>query len=837
MIEPIPEALQNLYKDDSLIYQADNHFYYNKSFDRDLLKDIENHEFQIYNGTYTYNYKERTTDIYLIGRGKTCGKKIFRIEGFFPYCYVKCKEENADAKDYLGNSVERYNFYQEPKKVADYRKLMERSAQDIPYEADILFVRRMLIDVYDFFKPKDYINPSIAICDIETNFPINTNIISFAINNYDTGEIYFNSHYYSSKYELLLDLYTKIIDYDIVANWNVDFDVGTLRTKLRGLEMVLKPLEDGYELPKEDYIKHLVNNNSILRINTVTKMLDILEEFEFIKIDNIVRKGRRELDLDLDFLVTPMDLIPISKKMYGKEIKGRWSLHNTGVRLCGIDKYDIGINHPGDLDEDTLLEYNCLDVIVPEIIDNYLGGLQCHVILAWSLQSMIKDTIITAAVNDIALLRAYHKNNIVLPSRNPFKAVKDEDDEYGYKAAEPDARPGVYKDILAVDLHAAYPSAVLAINASCETKDPNGKYIAPNGIRFNENHSVFIDTLKELLAEREKVKKSLKDLEKGSSEWRKQKYIDFALKTQVAAFSHGIFGWENSRMYDVEVADAITATVRGILDTIKAKVDSMGYRWVYCHTDSVYLKVDDTVNIQELVDTLNRTIEQYCNLQGYSHIPYLDYKGFYPKAYIHSPARNVLVDENDEWTVTGMSHIRSDMPEPLADIEVELISMRLDEKPEEDIVSRIREMILNLKTTDSRDLCTIKPLTKSISRYGRIGKDGHKVGIPYHIKALLKAKDEYGMKVKIGEKFGVIPIVLDEYTGVRIIRRKKGYMAFPIDEGLPDMYNIDFREYLKSNLWGKICKLFNCKPREVEKLLIDDELREELYVENVIKKE
>ena len=759
IIEELPKLLEKLYDNDSLVYVNDSTFYYNRKFDKELLEDIRNKVYQIYNGTYRYKPEWKSPKIYLNGRGRTCGKKIFKVEGFLPYCYIN--SEDGKYKTYLKEPVEKVIFETAPRRVADLRKHREKLGSLIPYEADILFVRRFLLDTYDFFKPTKYVAPTVAIFDLETNFPVNNNIISFSINEYkEGGELYHNSKYLDdNKYSIILDAYTKIIKYDVIANWNVEFDLKShLQVAMEQIKLTLRPLDDGYEVSKSQYINILTTDYNMFSIPTCVKIMDALEEYDVIKIeDDIVKYGSIEINPDLMFIVTPIDLRVVSKKMYGREIPGRWSLDNTGRQICGIGKVEYEGKYPRELDEETLIYYNTMDVIVPEVIDNHLGGIDAHVILAWSLQSLVNDMIIVAAVNDIALLRAYHRDKIVLPSRPPYKVGQATET---YKAAEPDARPGVYSDIIAYDLHAAYPSAVLAINASPETKDSNGCYTSPNGIKFNKDKSTFIETLKSILRDRESIKSKLKETPKNDPEWRTLKYIDFALKTSVAAFSHGIFGWANSRMKDVNVADAITSTVRGILDTIKDKTDDMGHPWIYCHTDSVYISAPKE-NAIEILNELNTCINDYCKKRNYSIIPLLDYKGFYPKGYIHTAARNVLIDENGEWNVTGMNMMRSEVPPPLANIETELISMKIDGNSNDILLTKLKDMISELKYVDTRELGIIKPLSKSIKKYGKIGKDGHKVGIPYHITALLRAGDEYGFKVKVGEKFSVIPIIVD----------------------------------------------------------------------------
>jgi DNA polymerase elongation subunit (family B) len=276
-------------------------------------------------------------------------------------------------------------------------------------------------------------------------------------------------------------------------------------------------------------------------------------------------------------------------------------------------------------------------------------------------------------------------------------------------------------------------------------------------------------------------------------------------------------------MKDMEVADAICATVRGILDLIKTELDTLGYHWNYCHTDSVYFVAPKDKGM-EITNHLNDVIKAYCEKEKYSIIPHLDYKSWYPKAYIHSAARNVLVDEKGEWEVTGMNFDRSEVPEPLSEIEKILIQAKLDYKTNDELIILLRELVRGLKDCDTKDLGILKPLTKPIKRYGK-SKDGQQIGIPYHIKSLILAEKEYGFKVKVKEKFLILPILIDEWEGVRKKRRKKAFMAYSIEEGLPSNYTIDYDTYLDSVLFGKICGIFGMNKKELRNVIMTEDIR------------
>ncbi len=443
---PLPKERQNDYDRNALVYESDNSFFYCKSVNPNIIADLKSRELQVYTGYFEWTKGMETPNIFLIGRGKLSGKVKFKIQGYYPYSYINSLK--GEFKTYLGAKVEKVMFRnQHPSAVINYRKRCERyNNNNIPYEADIPYIRRFLCDCSEFFKSKELIKPKIGILDIETDFPYNNDkIISFAINSDD--ELYFNSlDITTNERDFLLDLAEKIAEYDVLTGWNFqEFDMDHIAIAL---------------------------------------------EKEFSESIN--------LDPNPHHYVASIDLKQVSTKMYSHKLKGGWSLDNTGKKLCGVGKRKENKNrHPRDMEPDELMGYNCMDVIVPDIIDNLLGGMECHLQLSRMLGCKLADTQITAIVNDISILKAYHKKDIVLPSRPPYKAVEAEKKrqakgEYAYKAAEPVARPGVYKEVVGVDLSAAYPSAVMAINASCETKDNSGKYRSPDGIRFNGGDSVFI---------------------------------------------------------------------------------------------------------------------------------------------------------------------------------------------------------------------------------------------------------------------------------------------------------------------------------------------------------
>jgi len=847
ILKPLPKDLCNKFDSDSLIYCSDDSFYYGDSVDKNLIKDITNHTLQLYNGYYHFKTGWDSPKLYYTGRGLNSGKVKVKIQNFHPYFYDE--QEVSSHKTYLGKPVEKMVLLgQHPRNVKRYREYCAKMGFSMPYETDIRFPVRFLIDTYDYFKPKEAIKPKVCILDIETDHPVSNDLISFAINNQE------DSLYYRSKYddmypsELALDILHQLQKYDVVTGWNIEFDIDNLYLPIKKNPQVLNKIDrhidyarSHKEFTKEKYIENMSKGNRYFSDEETERLINVLIDYDYLRedTDGVIVLGDRDFNPKITEHIAVIDMMFLSKKMHAREIRGRWSLDNTGIQICGMGKVHIGATRIGDLEPEELMEYNCVDTIIPEVIDNVLGGIEAHTILAWSLQSLIeKRSFITAVINDIALLREYHRKGIVLPTRG-FDS-KDNSKESKYDAAEPDARPGVYEGLITLDLKHAYPSAVISKNISCETKDVNGnnivEFTSKNNehkvIKFNNKHSVFIDTLKELMKERGKVKEQLKSIRKASDEYKRLKSIDFALKTQSAAFSHGIFGWSNSRMVDYEVADAITAVVRDIINLIKDACDAIDLVWCYCHTDSIFVNAPSEQQ-EAVAGYLNDIIGDY--FANEEVIPDLELKGFYPKSYIHSPARNVLVDENGEWHVTGMNFYRSETPAPLGNIEQELIKMKMNKCNIDDMTIKLKSMILALPNEDTGELGIYKPLNKPISEYGRTLDDGTHGAVPYHIKAYLRANKEYGFNVSVGEKFALIPILTDELVGKRKIRRKRVDIAYSIEDGLPSQYQIDWEYYLQSALFGKICGLFDMTSKELENKVMTNNVKRCLNVPKIEK--
>lgn len=780
------------------LYYTNDAVYYDPNLPKDLIRDLKYKEVMIYTGWYKFLPGFKYPIIYLLGRGKRHGKFYLRVGGFRPYCYIK--HPSGKYRSIFGDKLEKVELKNSPPEKIRFLRLESlRKHKYQPFEADIPFVRRFLIDVNGLFKSKEPLDLRVLIIDVETDYPVSDEIISFASNKLWKHEIKFISLHDTNKWDMIIELLSDILECDIITGWNIKFDIEHIAKKFETIAFVLKTIAhnnfDEVDL-KNHLMKYMKPEDAEQIINSLLEHGIIRKYGKQLVVNSIPRFIIDDM-LDPYKLAGIIDMKEMTKKMIGKELKS-WSLENAGRELVGIIKH-LHTRHVRDLSYDDLMAYNVVDVIIPEEIEELYGPILYHIYLAWLLQCKLEDTEIHSVVNDIVMLNEYKRYNIVLPSKNLTKHKS------GYKAAEPFGLKGVYSNIVAIDLKAAYPSCVLALNASIETRDDNGDIVAANGIRFNKKPSVFVAALKRIMTAREEIKARLKQ----ETDPEKRKRLDImqrALKTQAAAFSHGIFGYQYSRLFYEEIAEAITSTVRAILNHAKSKLEEKGYKVIYAHTDSLYV-IGSKNEIDKIVMLANKSVKEFVKKRGYLYTPQFEFKDFYPKGYIHSPARNVMVREDGEWVVTGMNLIRSDAPDFLQDLERKIIELYLEGYNKDDILKEVINILKTLKEKSPDYLGIPKPLKKSPEAY--------KVKSA-HVKAVLNAIAEYGFEIHIGEKFLMLPVR-------KLKNGEKGYIAFRYGEW-PDSYEIDYMEYVRSVVLGKVAIMLDVNPKELKKKL-EEELR------------
>lgn len=363
---------------------------------------------------------------------------------------------------------------------------------------------------------------------------------------------------------------------------------------------------------------------------------------------------------------------------------GSWALDNVAEELLGYGKIKSE-KMPHEMSEEELKAYNERDVELIYELDKKYKFTENIAFMSYYYVLPIHDVLSISIINDSLLLREFHERNIVLDNRR--ESVRNDT----YSGAEPIAKKGIYENIAVFDFQSFYPHIMVALYISVfnKTRDNKNVVIAANSVNFRKNNDFLVRMMEDLL----KLKYELdSEMEKNPSE--SLKFFRQAVKTQMAAL-YGMYGWKSSRLYDKEIAEAITSTAKDIIKHVIVFVTMLGEEVIYSHTDSIFvaLKKYDAQTLQEKIELF---VKQLCKERGYKISIPIKLNGVYKKGYIHSPARNALLNDDGTLTITGLEIKRSETPQFVKEILHGTIKMILDRKAEDEIFQEIRKRISEL---------------------------------------------------------------------------------------------------------------------------------------------
>lgn len=186
---------------------------------------------------------------------------------------------------------------------------------------------------------------------------------------------------------------------------------------------------------------------------------------------------------------------------------------------------------------------------------------------------------------DSLLIRKADRENIGVPMTS--RSLKSAPIEGGYVHS---IGAGIYDNVVVLDFKSMYPSMIMKYNICFTTFDPKGQIEAPNGVRFldrEHREGLVPRLLRELMSERDKVKKLMK-----SASEEEREYLDGiqgAIKILMNTF-YGVLASSFWRFTNLEIGGAVTAYAR---NTIKALIDKLkeeNYKVIYGDTDSIFIE-------------------------------------------------------------------------------------------------------------------------------------------------------------------------------------------------------------------------------------------------------
>ena len=311
------------------------------------------------------------------------------------------------------------------------------------------------------------------------------------------------------------------------------------------------------------------------------------------------------------FGVSSLDYIKLYKNFTYTEL--------PNYRLDTVSKTELGrgkIEYDGDLDDlfvtdiHKFIEYNMTDVDLVFELDEKLQLINLARTICHKGHVPYEDVYYASKYLDGAAIVDLKRNGFVAPNKQ-FRFVEDEKHDKLAGAYVMPPIPGLYNWIYDLDLTALYPSIIMSLNISPETKvgvianwkpdsllskDPlsvelNGQTIpdikswlidskftvASNGAVYDTRSKGFLPKiLEKWFDERVKFKTERDNHEVGSDKYKFYDAMQLTQKVLLNSF-YGVLGLKTFRFHDLDNAGAITATGQSVIK-FSAKVINSYYQ-------------------------------------------------------------------------------------------------------------------------------------------------------------------------------------------------------------------------------------------------------------------
>ena len=300
------------------------------------------------------------------------------------------------------------------------------------------------------------------------------------------------------------------------------------------------------------------------------------------------------------------DLLSAYKKMH--------QVKQPSYRLDAIALEELGeqkVRYAGTLfdlwkkDPVKFIEYNFKDVELCVGINRKNNIVGFYRELARYVGCPLDRTLNSSSVVDVYVLRKAH-GKYVLPSKSNEEAKTFE----GATVFEPSL--GIRENVIVLDLKALYPMSMMTLNASMETKHPDGEIVAPSGIHFYKSpDGITRSLIMDLLKERDEKKRLRGTFPFGSNEYEIYDMQQNVVKVIMNTY-YGVSGYNRFRLYDPEIGASVTSVGRAIIEHTRKLVESEGYTVIYGDTDAVFIPIGSDASREETI-AIARTLEKKLN--------------------------------------------------------------------------------------------------------------------------------------------------------------------------------------------------------------------------------
>ncbi len=428
----------------------------------------------------------------------------------------------------------------------------------------------------------------------------------------------------------------------------------------------------------------------------------------------------------------------------------RYTLENVSAELLGEHKEDVKYSEMESLwkgDQkgfERLVSYCSTDANLAmrlskefNLIDKYIGISRiCGLFLQDVLDSGETQRI------EHYLMREFNKNNYIFPLKPSQLETgkRDKQRKIGLKGGFVlDPEPGMHENVTVFDFKSMYPSLIRTFNI-CPTTliNPNkSNNIPEDKINKSPGGGSFVKPeirkgivpyiLENLMNERAQVKKLMKKATKAGNtdEIRELNTKQLGIKIMANAF-YGHMGYPRARIYNMDVANAITSWGRETIQKTKETIEKKyGYKCIYGDTDSVMVELDDNFDngkITEISTKMSAEITK--TLPGVMELEFEKiFKRFLPLTKKRYAAWCFIPKGEGKWTekidMKGIETVRRDWCDLSSETLKKVIDIILIENDKEKAVEYFQNIVKDLGEgkIPMEKLVLTKTLTKKPESY------------------------------------------------------------------------------------------------------------------------
>jgi DNA polymerase elongation subunit (family B) len=353
--------------------------------------------------------------------------------------------------------------------------------------------------------------------------------------------------------------------------------------------------------------------------------------------------------------VNALDYLLLYKKYSGKNLTN-YRLDTVAKEELKIGKieYDGSLNDLMKSDIKKFIEYNLHDIILVKKMNDQLQFIELAMSICHVCHVGYEEFGVSSKFLEGALLTYLRRKKLIAPNKKLNVEVSDRDDDLnddvGFEGAYvKDPIPGRYDWVCSADINSLYPSVIMSLNISPETKVAvikdwdseklvkksgdkiafdnevytyedfeklivdNNLSVSANGIVYDQNKLGCIpDILKTWFAERLEYKTKMKDASKSGDKagyvfWKRRQHVQKILLNSL----YGVLGLSIFRFYDLDNAAAVTLTGQEIIKTSAKYVNGKFNKRcntkdkdyvIYIDTDSLYLDIKSLADHEKVVD-------------------------------------------------------------------------------------------------------------------------------------------------------------------------------------------------------------------------------------------